>query len=141
MFALQLRRSLALAGLFFAVLAGTAFTHPFSLWLLAVFALLSLSTLLVYRSDKRAAEQQRSRTPENTLHLLSLCGGWPGALLARPLFRHKTRKQPFVALFWCSVLGNVVVLGTLLFCPQLEGARQWLDAWAHSGQAWLTGLL
>jgi uncharacterized membrane protein YsdA (DUF1294 family) len=48
-----------------------------------------------YAADKSAAEQGRWRTSESTLHAVALVGGWPGALVARRVFRHKTRKQPF----------------------------------------------
>ena len=67
---------------------------------------LGLATLLVYRADKAAAEAGRWRTSEVTLHLLALVGGWPGALVARHLFRHKTTKQPFVLVFWLTVVAN-----------------------------------
>jgi uncharacterized membrane protein YsdA (DUF1294 family) len=40
---------------------------------------------------------------ENTLHLLELVGGWPGALLAMKLFRHKTRKLSFLLVTWAIV--------------------------------------
>ena len=43
---------------------------------------------LLYAVDKSAAlanasGKRRQRTAENTLHLFSMCGGWPGALVAR----------------------------------------------------------
>jgi uncharacterized membrane protein YsdA (DUF1294 family) len=41
--------------------------------------------------------------------LLALAGGWPGALLAQQLLRHKTSKPGFIAMFWFTVLINVVV--------------------------------
>ena len=51
--------------------------------------------------------------PESTLHLLDLACGWPGGLAARHLLRHKTRKQPFRAVFWLTVVANCALLVTL----------------------------
>jgi uncharacterized membrane protein YsdA (DUF1294 family) len=53
----------------------------------------------------------RRRTPESTLHLLSVLGGWPGALVAQQMFRHKSRKLEFQIVFWLTVLLNCGVLG------------------------------
>ncbi|WP_307720873.1 DUF1294 domain-containing protein [Pseudoduganella lutea] len=39
----------------------------------------SLATFLAYFLDKRAARAGRRRTPERTLLLFGLAGGWPGA--------------------------------------------------------------
>lgn len=66
----------------------------------------SLAAFFAYSRDKSAAQRHCRRTPERTLHLLGLLGGWPGALVARHVFRHKTRKQPFVAVFWATVTLN-----------------------------------
>lgn len=82
--------------------------------LLATYAVLSVVTVALYRSDKAAAEQGRRRTPESTLHLLALLGGWPGALVARQAFRHKTVKQPFRTIFWATVVANCAALGWLV---------------------------
>jgi uncharacterized membrane protein YsdA (DUF1294 family) len=49
----------------------------------------------LYWMDKRSALADRRRVPENRLHLAGLLGGWPGALLAQQMFRHKTRKASF----------------------------------------------
>ena len=62
---------------------------------------------LMYCFDKAAARRDARRTPENSLHLVSLCGGWPGALIAQQQFRHKTVKQPFQAVFWITVALNL----------------------------------
>lgn len=43
----------------------------------------SIVTFLAYAIDKSAAQNDRWRTKESTLHLLGLIGGWPGALLAQ----------------------------------------------------------
>lgn len=67
----------------------------------------SLLTFLSYWIDKSAAQGGRRRIPESNLHLLSLAGGWPGALIAQQLFRHKTIKQPFQSVFWATVVLNV----------------------------------
>jgi uncharacterized membrane protein YsdA (DUF1294 family) len=62
---------------------------------------------MVYARDKSAAVEGRRRTPEAVLHFLSLAGGWPGALLAQQLLRHKTSKTSFVTQYWATVVGNV----------------------------------
>ena len=77
------------------------------LWWAAAYAGLSLVTLVAYALDKSAATAGRRRTPESTLHGLALAGGWPGALLAQQIFRHKSSKAEFRATFWGTVLMNV----------------------------------
>ena len=68
---------------------------------------MSVLAFFAYAFDKSAAVSGRWRTSENTLHGLSLAGGWPGALLAQQLLRHKTSKQSFVHTFWFTVVVNV----------------------------------
>lgn len=100
----------------FALLLGLYARHdPLLPWLAAVYAGLSVFMLGLYAWDKRAAVHARSRIPEQSLYLLSLAGGWPGSMLARPLFRHKTRKQPFTGIFWCTVLLNMAMVAALLW--------------------------
>jgi uncharacterized membrane protein YsdA (DUF1294 family) len=67
---------------------------------------ISIVTFLVYLSDKSSARKDQWRTPEKTLHLLGLIGGWPGALIAQKLLRHKNRKLSFQIVFWITVLLN-----------------------------------
>ena len=74
----------------------------------------SILAFLVYAKDKWAAQGGRWRTQESTLHLLSLAGGWPGALAAQTLLRHKSRKQSFRIVFWWTVVLNCGVLGWML---------------------------
>jgi uncharacterized membrane protein YsdA (DUF1294 family) len=75
--------------------------------ILIYFFVISLLTFLIYAFDKAAARKRRRRISERTLHLLSLMGGWIGALLAQQLLRHKTVKQPFKRIFWCTVVLNI----------------------------------
>ena len=77
---------------------------------LALYAVMSVVAFFDYWRDKAAATRGRRRTPEATLLGLALFCGWPGALLARHLFRHKTRKQPFRTYFWIAVAVNCAVL-------------------------------
>lgn len=74
----------------------------------------SLVAFLVYAKDKWAARGGRWRTAESTLHLLSLAGGWPGALAAQALLRHKSCKQSFRVVFWWTVVLNCGALGWML---------------------------
>jgi uncharacterized membrane protein YsdA (DUF1294 family) len=87
------------------------------LWIAAAYAGMSLLTFVVYAIDKAAARAQRRRTPESTLHMLALAGGWPGALLAQQWLRHKSVKQPFRVVFWLTVVLNVA--GLVLLCSPL----------------------
>lgn len=56
---------------------------------------LNLWTMLRFWQDKQRAVAGERRIPEADLLGLALIGGSPRALLARRLFRHKTRKEPF----------------------------------------------
>lgn len=96
--------------LFFAILVGRLVLDELPLTLLAAYGLFSAVAFLVYGADKAAAEQGRWRTSESTLHTIALMGGWPGALVARRVFRHKTTKQPFRTIFWLTVIANCVAL-------------------------------
>jgi uncharacterized membrane protein YsdA (DUF1294 family) len=73
----------------------------------------SVVTFIAYAIDKSAARKGRWRTKEGTLHLLALIGGWPGALVAQSVLRHKSRKQPFRAIFWLTVILNCAALAWL----------------------------
>jgi len=75
-----------------------------------VLGVLNLATFLVFGWDKLAAADGRSRVPERLLLLLAALGGSPGALLARPVFRHKTRKQPFGAWLMLIVFVQVAAI-------------------------------
>ena len=74
----------------------------------------SAITFLIYARDKSAAENNRWRTQESTLHLLELIGGWPGAMVAQRLLRHKSKKKSYQIVFWMVVSLNCIVLGMLL---------------------------
>ena len=69
-------------------------------WLiLGVIAMINLIAFVNHGLDKRAAIRGARRTPEARLHLWELMGGWPGALLAMILFRHKIRKPSYLLVY------------------------------------------
>jgi len=75
-----------------------------------VYGAASALAFVVYAADKAAARAGRQRVSEGSLIMLGFVGGWPGALLAQQLLRHKTIKQSFQRRFWQSVLLNVLTL-------------------------------
>jgi len=80
------------------------------LTLLTILSIIAFVAFVAYGYDKRASLRGAERVSERTLHLLALCGGWPGALAGQLLFRHKTRKASFQACFWLTVLLNGAML-------------------------------
>lgn len=97
---------------FAAIYMYVAARWGFSLPVMMVYLVLSLVAFFAYALDKSAAVSGRWRTPEQTLHLLALAGGWPGALVAQQLLRHKTSKQSFIYVFWLTVFINVAAFVT-----------------------------
>lgn len=81
---------------------------------LGAYLALSIMTYIAYAIDKSAAQNNEWRTQESTLHLLGLACGWPGALVAQKVYRHKSSKQTFQTAFWFTVAVNCAALGWLL---------------------------
>ena len=88
-------------------------------WLVWAYLGLSVFTFLAYAIDKSAAQKGAWRVSEQTLHGLSLLGGWPGALIAQQKLRHKSSKQAFREVFWSTVVLNVLGF-VLLASPGLQ---------------------
>lgn len=76
-------------------------------WLLLV----NLQTFTAFWFDKRAALRGFWRTSEASLLMGAFLGGTPGAFLARRVFRHKTRKQPFVSRLKTIAFLQIVAVG------------------------------
>ena len=78
--------------------------------------LLNLWTFLRFWQDKQRAIAGERRIPEEDLLGLALMGGTAGALIARYVFRHKTRKQPFSThLSLIVALQSGALIGLLIF--------------------------
>ncbi|MBT8148135.1 MAG: DUF1294 domain-containing protein [Gammaproteobacteria bacterium] len=105
----------------FLVLIGVAAaTGAVPVQFVGLYLVLSLVTFAAYALDKSAARKGTRRTPESTLHLLSVLGGWPGALVAQQTLRHKTVKKEFRVVFWATVVLNC---GALLWLLTESGER------------------
>lgn len=113
-----------------ALIASYAFGYT-PLLIPVIYAILGLATLLAYARDKLASQRGAWRVPENTLHLLALFGGWPVAIIAQRLFRHKTVKGSFRVPFWITVVANCTALGWL---HTRSGAIQ-LNTWTFELEA------
>lgn len=114
-----------------ASLTGIPWVTP--LW----FAGVSLFTYRLYRTDKRMAVTGGWRIPERALHLAELCGGWPGAFLARRALRHKSKKISFLVVSAAIVLLYQVAAADVLLDHRLSRAttaavREWIpDVTVH----------
>ncbi len=95
--------------LFLALCVYMALHWHVSAWFALAYVGASLVCLLAYAVDKSAAIAGRRRVPEQTLHLLALAGGWPGAIIAQQMLRHKSSKTAFRVAFWFTVVANVAV--------------------------------
>ena len=85
----------------------------FPAWIFWFYVLASFVSFCVYAIDKAAAKNDRGRIPENFLHLLELAGGWPGALVAQRLLRHKSIKYSYQIMYWLCVVTNMLLLAWL----------------------------
>jgi uncharacterized membrane protein YsdA (DUF1294 family)/cold shock CspA family protein len=104
---------LVVASLFVLFLIAATLAGRLPLAVIAAYGVVSVLTFLVYWFDKSAARHGQWRTKESSLLLLGLAGGWPGAVVAQRVLRHKSRKQSFQVPFWGTVVMNSVALGWL----------------------------
>jgi uncharacterized membrane protein YsdA (DUF1294 family) len=110
--------AIAFAALFMGIVGALAVRGLVPPAVPALYAAASVAAAIAYRLDKSAAGRNAWRTSERTLHLIAVMGGWPGALIAQEVFRHKSRKLSFRAVFWATVAVNC-------------GALTWLTWTAH----------
>lgn len=98
---------------FLGLIAAAVVIGKLPVAVLAVYLGASFVAFCAYAFDKSAAQNGQWRTQESTLHLFALLGGWPGALAAQRLLRHKSAKTSFQVVFWITVGLNCGALGWL----------------------------
>jgi uncharacterized membrane protein YsdA (DUF1294 family) len=106
--------AVAAAALFLAVVGVLAWGGALPWLVPGLYLAASVAAFAAYAFDKAAARNGEWRTKESTLLGLGLLGGWPGALAAQTLLRHKSSKPSFQAAFWLTVLLNCGALVWLL---------------------------
>ena len=98
--------SIAFAGLFLGFVAICCLFGIVPPWAFVLYLAMSSITYGFYYFDKSAAQKGEWRTPEKTLQLLALFGGWPGALVAQQTLRHKSQKREFRTVFMVTIVLN-----------------------------------
>lgn len=71
---------------------------------LVLYPVMSLVTYALYADDKSHAKRKDWRTPEQTLHLCELAGGWLGGFIAQRILHHKSKKESYQVTFWAIVI-------------------------------------
>lgn len=107
-------RAFIVAALFISIVAAVTIAGLLPYAVLWLYIGASVLTFSIYALDKSAAQTDAQRIPENFLHLLALLGGWPGALYAQQLLRHKSSKVRFRIIFWLTLTINVLGVAYLL---------------------------
>ncbi len=95
--------------------------------IIVVYGFVSIVTFLLYWLDKSAARRGDWRMQESSLLLIGLVGGWPGAVVAQRILRHKTRKHSFQFAFWGTAVMNSIALAWLLTDSGSSVVRRLLD--------------
>ncbi len=125
---------------FMALLGGLVFFRRLHPAVFGLYVLASLYAFLIYAVDKSAAKNGQWRISEKHLHLASLIGGWPGALIARETLRHKSCKQSFRMIFRLSVFVNCVTLFLLADFGSSTALAAWIETKANLIKAALSHL-
>ena len=100
-------------------LAGAVMMFPVTPIPLIAYPLASLIAFFAYARDKLSAIRKTWRTPESSLHLLEMLGGWPGAYIAQQTMRHKTVKTSYQVTYWLIVCLHVGFWTTWLLAPEM----------------------
>ncbi|MDR0309912.1 MAG: DUF1294 domain-containing protein [Candidatus Methanoplasma sp.] len=74
-----------------------------------IFIIVNTVSLLLFWADKRRAVKDRYRIKESTLIVSGLIGPF-GALAGMKLFRHKTQKRKFKAVYLFLVLHLILIV-------------------------------
>jgi len=105
---------------FFGIAFVVALIRPIPYWVWILYVGMSFATFVAYALDKRAAERSGWRLSEGSLLAMGLTCGWPGAIIAQQVYRHKTAKMSFQIVFWVTVIVNVVAFVVFSWVASLD---------------------
>ncbi|TPX05599.1 DUF1294 domain-containing protein [Schumannella luteola] len=105
---------------FFGIAFVVALIRPIPYWVWILYVGMSFATFVAYALDKRAASSSGWRLSEGSLLAMGLACGWPGAIVAQQVLRHKTVKMSFQIVFWVTVVVNVVAFVVFSWVATIE---------------------
>jgi uncharacterized membrane protein YsdA (DUF1294 family) len=98
---------MSLMALFIVCIFFAISRHKLPNWIPLYYLAMGIITYIIYAIDKSKAINNQYRISESTLHILSLLGGWLGAIIAQQYIRHKNKKIIFQFIFWITVFLNI----------------------------------
>ncbi len=99
--------------IFYLILFYFTKESSIQIYIIPYYIMISIFTFFIYSKDKDYAEAGSWRISEKTLHLLSILGGWSGALIAQDKLQHKSSKFSFKIVFFLTILLNLFLLFNL----------------------------
>ena len=102
--------SIFLISIFYLMLFYFSTKGTLKISIIPYYISMGILTFFIYSTDKNYAKEGSWRISEKTLHILSIIGGWTGALIAQNKLRHKSSKSSFQIIFLFTVLFNLILL-------------------------------
>ena len=96
--------------IFYLILFYLTQDKKIEIYTIPYYLLISTLTFFIYAKDKDFSQDGSWRISENTLHFLSIIGGWTGALIAQDKLKHKSSKRSFKILFFVTIILNIAFL-------------------------------
>lgn len=103
------------ATLFLLFLAFLTLASGLTPFINYVYLIMSFLTFSVFAFDKYQSIKAYPRIRERTLFILIFCCGWPGALFAQSVLRHKSVKKPFIRLCLGLICCNLILLSLFIY--------------------------
>ena len=102
--------SFCIITIFYLILFYLTQNKIIEIYIIPYYLLISTLTFYIYAKDKDFSQDGNWRISEKTLHLLSIIGGWSGALIAQDKLKHKSSKKSFKLLFFITICFNITLL-------------------------------